>query len=53
MRNYLDYALRFIGRPYIWGGDGSGKTHGGFDCSGLVLEALKACGIIPSGQARH
>lgn len=50
MRNYLDYALRFIGRPYIWGGDGSGKTHGGFDCSGLVLEALKAWGIIPSGQ---
>ncbi|SHJ44294.1 C40 family peptidase [Fibrobacter sp. UWP2] len=42
-----DYALKFVGRPYIWGGDGSGKCSGGFDCSGLVLECLLAFGIIP------
>lgn len=40
-----EYAMKFIGRPYIWGGDGSGKCGGGFDCSGLVLECLMACGL--------
>lgn len=40
-----EYALKFVGRPYIWGGDGSGKCGGGFDCSGLVLECLMACGL--------
>lgn len=43
-----DYALKFVGRPYIWGGDGSGKCDGGFDCSGLVLECLLAFGIFPN-----
>lgn len=34
-------AARFVGVPYLWGGrDGSG-----LDCSGLVLQALLACGI--------
>lgn len=42
--------LRFVGRPYIWGGDGSGKFGGGFDCSGLVLECLWAFGILPKGD---
>lgn len=42
-----EYAQKFIGRPYIWGGDGSGKCGGGFDCSGLVLECLWALGILP------
>lgn len=41
-----EYALKFLGRPYIWGGDGSGKFGGGFDCSGLVVECLRAFGII-------
>lgn len=45
-----DYALKFIGRPYIWAGDGSGKCGGGFDCSGLVLECLQAFGIFPNGD---
>jgi len=40
-----DYLKTFIGRPYIWGGNGSGKTSGGFDCSGLVLEGLWAFGL--------
>lgn len=45
-----EYAQKFIGRPYIWGGDGSGKCAGGFDCSGLVLECLQAFGMLPSGD---
>lgn len=45
-----DYALKFVGRPYIWGGDGSGKCDGGFDCSGLVLECLWAIGKLPKGD---
>ena len=40
-----EYLKHFIGRPYIWGGNGTGKTSGGFDCSGLVLEGLWALGI--------
>lgn len=43
---YVDYLMRFIGRPYIWGGDGSGIKFGGFDCSGLVLEGLWAFGFL-------
>ena len=45
-----EYAQKFVGRPYIWGGDGSGKCDGGFDCSGLVLECLWALGIMPKGD---
>ena len=48
--NIVDYALKFVGRPYIWGGDGSGKCGGGFDCSGLVLECLWAFGKLPKGD---
>lgn len=40
-----DYLKTFIGRPYIWGGDGTGVKYGGFDCSGLVLEGLWAFGL--------
>lgn len=39
-----DYALSFVGLPYIWGGDDPVK---GFDCSGLCLELLKAAGQFP------
>lgn len=45
---FSEYALKFVGRPYIWGGDGSGKCDGGFDCSGLVLECLQAFGQMPN-----
>lgn len=40
-----EYAQKFIGKSYVWGGDGSGKCGGGFDCSGLVLECLWAFGL--------
>ena len=37
----VDVALRFLGAPYLWGGNESL----GLDCSGLVQQALRACGI--------
>lgn len=40
-----EYLKHFIGRPYIWAGDGTGKSQNGFDCSGLVLEGLWALGL--------
>ena len=45
-----EYAQKFIGKSYVWGGDGSGKCGGGFDCSGLVLECLWAFGKLPKGD---
>jgi cell wall-associated NlpC family hydrolase len=38
------YALSMVGKPYIWGGDNALQ---GFDCSGLVIELLKAIGAAP------
>jgi cell wall-associated NlpC family hydrolase len=38
-------ALAFLGAPYLWGGRGGG----GVDCSGLVQQALIACGL-PSAR---
>lgn len=39
----LDYAWKFIGTFYSWGGD----DPGGFDCSGFICEVLSAVGILP------
>ena len=44
IQRFINYAKAFIGKPYVWAGDGSGKK-GGFDCSGLVLECLYAFGL--------
>ena len=38
----VEYIQRFIGKPYIWGGQGPD----GFDCSGLIIEVLRAVGKI-------
>ena len=46
----VEYAKCFIGRPYIWAGNGSGKCEGGFDCSGLVVESLQAVGVLANGS---
>jgi hypothetical protein len=40
------YALSFTGTFYKWGGD----DPSGFDCSGLVVELLKAVGILKRGS---
>jgi cell wall-associated NlpC family hydrolase len=37
----IAYARAQLGRPYQWGGTGSGA----FDCSGLVMMAYRAAGI--------
>jgi len=44
LRLAIDYAKRYIGTVYKWGGD----DPSGFDCSGFVLEVLQAIGIIES-----
>ncbi len=42
------HALSFLGQPYIWGGD----DPSGFDCSGLVIEILQGCGMLPRTMYR-
>jgi cell wall-associated NlpC family hydrolase len=40
----IDYALKFIGINYKWGGS---NPMSGFDCSGLVQECLRGVGLLP------
>jgi cell wall-associated NlpC family hydrolase len=40
--DYLTTAIRFIGVPYLWGGN----TSMGLDCSGLVQTSLRFAGIL-------
>lgn len=40
----IDYAKRFIGLPYRWGGD---DPMSGYDCSGLLIECLSSIGHAP------
>lgn len=39
----LEYGGRYLGKLYRWGGD----DPAGFDCSGLMVEMLKAAGKLP------
>jgi cell wall-associated NlpC family hydrolase len=50
-RRILSTAVRFIGYPYVWGGEDE-KTERGFDCSGFVwrvykLQAYPGSGVLP------
>lgn len=38
----MDVILSYLNRPYHWGGD----DPSGIDCSGLVIEGLKAVGFL-------
>ncbi len=40
----LDVWRAQLGKPYRWGGN---DPLAGFDCSGLVIEGLKAAGVLP------
>lgn len=46
IRLAIRYAEKFVGKPYVWGGD---DPVGGFDCSGLVIEVLRGLGLLPGG----
>lgn len=43
----LWYVERFLGMPYVWGGD---DAVAGFDCSGLMVEVLQGVGVLPRGD---
>lgn len=47
MKALIDYAMSFVGIPYLWGGD---DPILGVDCSGLVQELLAAAGEDPPGD---
>lgn len=55
-QSVVDIANQFIGRPYIWGAEGSpdwnndGEASDGFDCSGLVSHALNFAGVKNYGR---
>jgi len=42
-----DYAISFVGVPYIWGGN---NRLSGMDCSGFIQELLKSVGADPPGD---
>jgi len=42
----VQYALSFVGTPYLWGGD----SFNGYDCSGLIQELLRSVGADPPGD---
>ena len=43
MDDYVDYASKFIGVKYSWGGN---TPEQGFDCSGFACEVLRAYGYV-------
>lgn len=40
----IEYALRFVGVPYLYGGN---NPLTGWDCSAYICELLKSTGVIP------
>lgn len=48
-QDLVEAAKKYLGTPYVWGGESLGE--GGLDCSGLVLRSLADLGIT-SGVPR-
>src|SRR5436190_2819217 len=56
-KQILNTAVRFIGFPYVWGGESESTTspfgpqaHGGFDCSGFVWRVYKLQAYANEGK---
>jgi cell wall-associated NlpC family hydrolase len=56
-KQVLTTAVRFIGYPYVWGGESETTTspygpqvHGGFDCSGFVWRVYKLQAYANEGR---
>lgn len=50
-RNVADYALQFVGNPYVWGGT---SLTSGADCSGFVQSVYRHFGVsIPRTSAEQ
>ena len=56
-KQILNTAVKFIGYPYIWGGESETTTspygpqvHGGFDCSGFVWRVYKLQAYAREGK---
>lgn len=47
MNILINYAMSFVGTPYLWGGK---YAPTGLDCSGLVSEILSSVGLCPPGE---
>lgn len=47
MKALVEYAMRFIGVPYRWGGS---NPMTGFDCSGFLQFLLASVGADPKGD---
>jgi len=56
-KQVLNTAVRFIGYPYVWGGESETtvspygpQVHGGFDCSGFVWRVYKLQAYASEGK---
>lgn len=41
-QSVVDYAVQFVGNPYVWGGE---SLTNGADCSGFVMKVYEAFGV--------
>ncbi len=46
--NVVEYALEFVGKPYVWGGE---DPHTGVDCSGFTAYVMKHVAGVPLTHA--